>query len=148
MCFVYLFSLFCVVMVCLFIVILYYVASIRALLQKSPVLSQFSLNKQWWRGSWCMSERHWLPCLVAAAYWLLCAAGVTSCRCSCLPCLQPCRWAPLHAGKRKRERRSAREIWSLRCGDVHVCVCVCVCVCGVWRWCSGGLNWIRHLLLN
>ena len=25
-----------------------YVASIRALLQKSPMLSQFSLNKQWW----------------------------------------------------------------------------------------------------
>ena len=33
--------LFCFVMVCLFIVLLYYVASIRALLQKSPVLSQF-----------------------------------------------------------------------------------------------------------
>ena len=46
MCFVYLFCLFCFVMVCLFIVLLYYVASIRALLQKSPVLSQFSLNKQ------------------------------------------------------------------------------------------------------
>src|SRR4029434_3969776 len=44
--FFYLFCLFCFVMVCLFIVLLYYVASIRALLQKSPVLSQFSLNKQ------------------------------------------------------------------------------------------------------
>ena len=32
-------------MVCLFIVHLYYIPSIRALLQKRPVLSQFSLNK-------------------------------------------------------------------------------------------------------
>ena len=45
MCFAYLFCLFCFVMVCLFIVHLYYVASIRALLQKSHVLSQLSLNK-------------------------------------------------------------------------------------------------------
>ena len=31
---------------------MYYVASIRALLQKSPMLSQFSLNKQWWWWWW------------------------------------------------------------------------------------------------
>src|SRR4029434_9342512 len=30
---------------------MYYVASIRALLQKSPVLSQFSLNKPGWKGT-------------------------------------------------------------------------------------------------
>src|SRR4029434_3559208 len=41
LCFGYLFCLLCFVMVCLCIVLLYYVASIRALLQKSPVLSQF-----------------------------------------------------------------------------------------------------------
>ena len=51
MCF-FLIYFVCFVMVCLFIVLLYYVASIRALLQKSPVLSQFSLNKQWWWWWW------------------------------------------------------------------------------------------------
>lgn len=44
MCFVYLFCLFCFVMVCLFIVLLYYVASIRALLQKSPVMMMITIQ--------------------------------------------------------------------------------------------------------